>query len=50
MKKHLLEAKKSLYLLLIGENIKNLTDAEIDMMYVLSKDVDIQSELEKHRK
>jgi hypothetical protein len=50
MKKHLLEAKKSLYLLLIGENINNLTDAEIDMMYALSKDVDIQSVFEKNKK
>lgn len=50
MKKHLLEAKKSLYLLLIGENINNLTDAEIDMMYALSKDADIQSVFEKNKK
>ena len=50
MKKHLLEAKKSLYLLLIGENIAKLSESEVDLMYTLSKDEDIQRTYKKEEK
>ncbi len=50
MKKHLLEAKKSLYLLLIGENVARLSESEINLMYTLSKDEDIQRVYKKEEK
>lgn len=40
---HLLDAKKNLYSLLLNMNSDDMSDEEVDIMYSLSKDKDIQN-------
>lgn len=42
MKEEILEAKKKLYLLLLQSNSNLLTKNEIDIMFLISKDKQIQ--------
>ena len=41
------ELKRELYVMLLHTNKNNLTDSEVDIMFVLSKDEDIQSVLQR---
>jgi len=50
MKEEILEAKRRLYLLLIKLNKDTITDNEVEIMFLLSKDEQIQSLLEKENK
>ena len=43
----MIEAKVKLYQELLGVNENLLTDNEVDLMYLLSKDRDIQKRLEE---
>ena len=43
MKEEILEAKRRLYLLLMKLNEDSITDNEVDIMFLLSKDEQIQS-------
>ena len=43
MKEEILEAKRRLYLLLMKLNENTITDNEINIMFLLSKDEQIQS-------
>jgi len=49
MEEELLEAKKRLYSLLIKSSFDDMTDNEIDIMYLLSKDEKIQELLNKNK-
>jgi len=46
MKEEILEAKRRLYLLLLNKPNKDITDNEVDIMFMLSQDEQIQSLLE----
>lgn len=50
MKEQILEAKRRLYLLLLNLDDHEISDNELEIMYVLSKDEQIQLSLEKQRK
>jgi hypothetical protein len=51
MDKEILEAKKTLYRLLLDKDKKhdNLTDGEVDVLYALSKDEQIQKLLQSKK-
>lgn len=46
----ILEAKRRLFLLLMKLNEDTITDNEVDIMFLLSKDEQIQSLFETHKK
>ena len=50
MKEEILEAKRRLYLLLMKLNEDSITDNEVDIMFLLSKDEQIQSLFEIPKK
>ncbi len=50
MKEEILEAKRRLYLLLMKLNEDSITDNEVDIMFLLSKDEQIQSLFETQTK
>ena len=50
MKKEILEAKRRLYLLLMKLNEDVITDNETEIMFLLSKDEQIQSLFENTKK
>lgn len=50
MKEEILEAKRRLYLLLIKLDEDTITDNEVDIMFLLSKDKQIQSLFERQNK
>ena len=53
MKEEILEAKRRLYLLLLNKpklDNRGLTDNEVDIMFLLSKDEQIQSLFENAKK
>jgi hypothetical protein len=50
MKEEILEAKRRLYLLLMKLNEDTITDNEADLMFLLSKDEQIQSLFETQTK
>lgn len=50
MSKKILEAKCRLYLLLMNLDEDTITDNEVDIMFSLSKDKDIQSLFKQNKK
>lgn len=50
MKDEILEAKRRLYLLLMKLNENTITDNEVEIMFLLSKDEQIQSLFEERTK
>jgi hypothetical protein len=49
MKEKLEEAKRQLYSLLLSAPVNNLTDNEVDLMFYLAKDEQIQRILNKEK-
>ena len=50
MDSEILEAKRRLYSLLLKRKVEDLTTKEVDILYALSKDWDIQKLLSKNVK
>ncbi len=50
MDKEILEAKKKLYSLLLKKKVEDLSTKEVDILFALSKDWDIQELLSKNMK
>lgn len=45
----LINAKRELYYLIVSKRVEELSDAEIELGYILAKDRDMQAILEKAR-